>query len=226
MIFDIIFYSYSLNITSNTTFKVAQIIVLVCKFLEKKEIDLKHNIYSKILKEADFVLTNFQRKSKNSETNIETLNLLIALKKMDDSYLFSEKRLKELFRIEKKEDLLKLNYFHLVTLIYYIDSKPIFDNLKLSIEENIILRFKLDEDPFSKSDLTMLFFDTICCPFISTKSKRLLIKEAKYCKNSDSNVIIDNQINAIQEQGKWFMDWDIDIDLERVLKKKEWGSSY
>ncbi|HBN05408.1 MAG TPA: hypothetical protein DD434_06425, partial [Bacteroidales bacterium] len=75
VLFDILFYAYSLNINSNTTFKLAQIIVLACKYLENQKAELKHTIYSKISKEADFVLTNFQRKSKTSETNIETLNL-------------------------------------------------------------------------------------------------------------------------------------------------------
>ncbi|MCB0539551.1 MAG: RNA-directed DNA polymerase, partial [Bacteroidetes bacterium] len=65
-LFDILFYAYSLNINSNTTFKLAQIIVLACKYLERQEADLMHTIYSKISKEADFVLTNFHRKSKTS----------------------------------------------------------------------------------------------------------------------------------------------------------------
>jgi len=40
------------------------------------------------------------------------------------------------------------------------------------------------------------------------------------------NTSIEDNINDITSQGKWFMDWDTEIDLERVLKKKEWGSSY
>jgi hypothetical protein len=227
MLFDILFYGYSLNINSNTTFKLAQVIILVCKFLEKKEPELRHSIFSKIAKEADFVLTNFHRKSKHNETNIETLNLLIALKKLDESYLFSEKRLKELFGVnDDKTNLSKLNYFHIVTLLYYIENKPAFNKFKSEIEETVITLFINDDDPFSKSEFTMLFFDFICCPFVSEKSKRKLIREAKYCKNGDSNAIIDNIIKEIADQVKWFMDWDIDIDLERVLKKKEWGSSY
>lgn len=226
MLFDILFYGYSLNINSNTTFKLSQVIILICKFLDKQEADIRHTIFTKIARESDFVLINFHRKSKNNETNIETLNLLIALKKLDESYLFSEKRLKELFGITEIKDYGKLNYFHIVTLLYYIDIKPAFYNFKLEIEEAVIKRFKDDYDPFSKSEFTMLFFDFICCPFVEPKSKRKLIRSAKYCINGDSNAIVDNLIKDITDQIKWFMDWDIDIDLERVLKKKEWGSSY
>jgi hypothetical protein len=226
MLLDILFYAYSLNINSNTTFKLAQIIILICKFLENQNTELRHSIYSKISKEADFVLTNFHRKSNSNETNIETLNLLLALKKLEGSYLLSEKRLKDIFGLEKQSNYQKLNYFHLVTLLYYIDRNTNYDELRKEIENSAIARFKEDDDPFSKSELTMLFFDFLCCPFVSEKSKKKILKSSKYCNSNESNIVMDGIINDIVSQKKWFMDWDIDIDLERVLKKKEWGSSY
>ena len=78
VVLDICFYAYSLNITSSTTFKLSQLIVLVCKFLKDKPERIRHNIFSKINQDIDFAMTVFQRKSKKDETNIETLNLLIA----------------------------------------------------------------------------------------------------------------------------------------------------
>ena len=225
-IFEILFYAYSLNINSNTTFKLSQIIVLICKYLEQQNAELRHTIYSKISKEADFVLTNFYRKSKKNETNIETLNLIIALKKLDGSYLLSEKRLKDLFGIKNQTDINKLNYFQIITLLYYIDRSTNYDEIRKEIEKTVIKRFTDDKDPFSKSELTMLFFDFICCPFVSNKSKRNILRSSKYCKSKELNTVVDGIINDISDQGKWFMDWEIDIDLEKVLKKKEWGSSY
>jgi hypothetical protein len=222
MLFDILFYAYSLNINSNTTFKLAQIIILVCKYLGNKKADLRHSIYSKISKEADFVLTNFHRKSKKNETNIETLNLILALKKLDGSYLLSEKRLRELFGIENQNSYKKLNYFHIITLLYYIDSNTNYEDLRNEIETSVIQKFNEDNDPFSKSELTMLFFDFVCCPFVSDKSKREVLVSSKYCRENEAR----RNIKDISDQTKWFMDWDVEIDLERVLKKKEWTSSY
>ncbi|MCO5234358.1 MAG: RNA-directed DNA polymerase [Chitinophagales bacterium] len=220
-LFDILFYAYSLNINSNTTFKLAQIIVLACKYLENQKADLKHTVYSKISKEADFVLTNFYRKSKTTETNIEILNLILALKKLDESYALSVKKLKELFGIDKKEGLKSLNYFHIITLLYYIENKAIYSELLSEIENLVENRFQDDEDPFSKSELTMLFFDYINCPFVSDKSKRSILRSSKYATAN-----LADKIKEITEIGIWFMNWDTEIDLERVLKKKEWGSSY
>lgn len=220
-LFDILFYAYSLNINSNTTFKLAQIIVLACKYLEKQKADLKHTIYSKISKEADFVLTNFHRKSKTSETNIEILNLILALKKLDDSYGLSVKKLKEILGIEKAEGLKRLNYFHIITLLYYIENKAVYSDLKKEIENNVEIRFSEDEDPFSKSELTMLFFDYINCPFVDNRSKRKIMQSSGYATSN-----LTDKIKEITDQEIWFMNWSTEIDLERVLKKKEWGSSY
>ena len=221
VLFDILFYAYSLNINSNTTFKLAQIIVIACKYLEKQTADLKHTIYSKISKEADFVLTNFQRKSKTSETNIETLNLILALKKLDDNYAISVKKIKEIFGIDKQEDFERLNYFHIITLLYYIENKVEYIDLKTQIEKIVEQRFNDNDDPFSKSEFTMLFFDYINCPFVSNKSKRKIIQSSGYATKN-----LDDKIKEITDQKIWFMNWDTEIDLERILKKKEWGSSY
>ncbi|MCB9343215.1 MAG: RNA-directed DNA polymerase [Lewinellaceae bacterium] len=220
-LFDILFYAYSLNINSNTTFKLAQIIVLACKYLEKQKADLKHTIYSKISKEADFVLTNFHRKSKTSETNIEILNLILALKKLDDSYGLSVKKLKEILGIDKADGFKRLNYFHIITLLYYIENKAIYADLKKEIENNVEVRFLEDEDPFSKSELTMLFFDYINCPFVDDRSKRKIMQSSGYASSN-----LADKIKEITDQEIWFMNWNTEIDLERVLKKKEWGSSY
>ena len=220
-LFDILFYAYSLNINSNTTFKLAQIIVLACKYLEKQKADLKHTIYSKISKEADFVLTNFHRKSKTSETNIEILNLILALKKLDDSYGLSVKKLKEILGIDEADGFKRLNYFHIITLLYYIENKAVYAILKKEIENNVEVRFLEDEDPFSKSELTMLFFDYINCPFVDDRSKRKIMQSSGYASSN-----LADKIKEITDQEIWFMNWNTEIDLERVLKKKEWGSSY
>lgn len=221
VLFDILFYAYSLNINSNTTFKLSQIIVLACKYLETQKADLKHTIYSKIANDADFVLTNFHRKHKTNETNIETLNLIIALKKLDKNYAISEKKIKEIFNIEKNENFAFLNYFQIVTLLYYIENDINYEKIKVEIENIVEQKFNDDNDPFSKAELTMLFFDYINCPFVTDRSKKKILQNSGYCSKK-----LEEKIKEITDQGLWFMNWNTEIDLERILKKKEWGSSY
>ena len=71
-------------------------------------------------------------------------------------------------------------------------------------------------------------FDSTVSQQIVPAYSQLLNQEKKgykiaYFRQALENPALDEEI---ADQIKWFMDWDIDIDLERVLKKKEWGSSY
>jgi hypothetical protein len=230
MYLDIAFYCYSLNVNASITFKIAQIIVIIVKCLEGKKQDLKHTIFSKISREAEFVMTAYHRKTKINETNIETLNLLLALKKLGTGYFFTEKKIREFFNLLRtKEDtnadelskFLKLNYFQIITLLYYFDTKPDYIRVKKTLEKAVVKKFELTEDPFTKSEFTCLFFDFICCPFVDLKSKKKVMRHSKYSQDN-----VENEIRQIEEQKMWFMNWDPNIDLERVLKKKEWSSSY
>jgi hypothetical protein len=228
MFFDVVFYAYSLFVNANTTFKVSQMIVLTCKFLLDRNPEIKDSISSKIFKESNFILTNIQRKSKCK--SIDTLNLIISLKKLGNEFLFNEKRLRELFNIDKnenlKENLLALNYFEIVVLLYYIDIKDEYIDLRSDLENVVLEKFRIVDNPFDKSEYTLLFFDFICCPFVKKELKMNIVKSAKYFKNSVNDNTIELKIREIEKQKRWFMDWDIDIDLEKVLKKKEWGTSY
>jgi hypothetical protein len=228
MFFDVVFYAYSLFVNANTTFKVSQMIVLTCKFLSDRNPEIRDSISSKIFKESNFILTNIQRKSKCK--SIDTLNLIISLKKLGCDFLFNEKRLRELFNIDKnekvKENLLALNYFEIVVLLYYIDIKVEYNDLRSDLENVVLEKFRIVDNPFDKSEYTLLFFDFICCPFVKKELKMNIVKSAKYFKNNVNDNTIEMKIREIEKQKRWFMDWDIDIDLEKVLKKKEWGTSY
>ncbi len=225
MLLDIILYCYSVNINTNTTFRIAQVIVLLVKHLEKKnKLDIKHSIYSKIFRDSEFILTNFHRKQVKNETSIETINLLIAIKKLGNEYQFSAEKISYYFNLQD-DKLINLNYFHFITLIYYFKNEPEFVSLKKKIIKEIIDRFK-EESVFLKSELILLFFDIIKCPYVEEKDKRAIMRTSKYVPIQTGNVEIKSEIQKIELHKKWFMDWEEDIDLERVLKKKEWTSSY
>ncbi len=225
MLLDIILYCYSVNINTNTTFRIAQVIVLLVKHFEKEnKPDVKHSVFSKIYRDSEFILTNFHRKQVKNETSIETINLILAIKKLGNEYQFSSEKISNYFNLEE-DKLCNLNYFHFITLLYYCSNETTYNEIKGIIIKEIVERFKQD-NVFLKSELTLLFFDIINCPFVDEKDKREIMKNSHYVKRSASNNEIKGEIDKIQEQGKWFMNWELNIDLERVLKKKEWTSSY
>jgi len=164
----------------------------------------------------------YSRNYNHSISNIEILNLLIAIKKLEgDSYLLSEEKIKEYFALENDDDFKILSYFQIVTLLYYIGDTKIYEHLKDNLENGVVNKFQQEKEPFLKSEYTLLFFDFICCPYVSAKAKKKVITISKYDSQSLNDVI-----KNIEAQKKWFMDWDSEIDLERVIKKKEFASSY
>lgn len=220
---DILFYCYSVNINTNTTFRMSQVIVLITKYFEDKSIEnIKHSVFSKIYRDSEFTLTNFHRKQTKNDTSIETLNLLIALNKLGEEYKFSEKKISEFFNLEIIENL---NYFQIITLLYYFNNSNEYKAIQEKIIEDCVIRFN-KEKAFLNSELTLLFFDLVNCPFLEKKIKRKILRNSKYVFKQASNVEVDKEIDKIIGEKKWFMDWNQDIDLERVLKKKEWVSSY
>ncbi len=225
MLIDIVLYCYSVNINTNTTFRISQLLVLIIKYYESKERpDIKNSIFSKLYRDSEFILTNFHRKQVKNETSIETINLLIAIRKLGEDYQFSPKKIKEFFNLDD-EHLKNLNYFHFITLLYYFNLNPLYSELQKIIVNEIISRFKEDK-VFLKSELTMLFFDFISCPFVSADDKIKVAKHSGYMAMQASKAETLVEIEKIQTHGKWFMNWEVDIDLERILKKKEWTSSY
>ncbi|MDF3077999.1 MAG: DNA-binding protein [Sphingobacteriaceae bacterium] len=234
-VLDIVFYCYSLSINASSTFKLAQLIVIVSKFATHQTSDIKHSILSKIFRECEDVMTIYHRKLKDKETNIEILNLIIPLKMLGEGYHITEKKLREYFdlEVELKDEgsnvdrlrkFLNLNYFHIITLLYYIDNDNQYENLKIYLEKSVVKKFETDEHPFSKSEMTCLFFDFIACPFVTMDSKRKVVIHSKYAPQVPA--LVAQAIEKIEQQKKWFMDWGSDIDLERVLKKKEWSTTY
>ena len=68
----------------------------------------------------------------------------------------------------------------------------------------------------------MLFFDIINCPYVDESSKIKLMKSTNYTIGNNEK----EEIEKITQNEMWFMNWSSDINLERVLKRKEWLSPY
>lgn len=225
MIIDIVLYCYSVNINTNTTFRVSQMIILIIKYFQDKiRPDIKNSVFSKLYRDSEFILTNFHRKQVRHETSIETINLILALKKLGPDYQFSPKKIAEFFNIDD-DHISNLNYFHFITLLYYFNDDSLYSDLKEIVTKEIIRRFE-KHLVFLNSELTMLFFDFVSCPYVRDEYKIQIMKLSKYVKTGSSRAEILTEIDKIKLQKKWFMNWGNDVDLERILKKKEWTTSY
>jgi hypothetical protein len=115
-----------------------------------------------------------------------------------------------------------LNYFQIVTLLYYFDDNAEFMIIKGLLEKAVVKKFDEANDHFTKSELTLLFFDFLSCPYVSFENKKAIMVHSHYLKTGD----FAGEVKKIQDLGTWFFEWNQEVDLERVLKKKEWASTY
>ncbi len=221
--FDIMFFLYSMDYRVRATYIMTQIIISTNRFISKCGDELKHSISKKIYDETVYLIKNIRQD--NSHRNVELLNLLISLKDLGDDYLLQADALSDLLDIDNQID--HFTYFHLTIILYYIQDNVQYDNIKKKIEQRIIFIINDDPNPFHKTELTCLFFDTISCPYVSKLTKEKLVEVAfKKIDNTTPLVSDRNRVINYIAARNWFIDWSKDIELDSVLLKKELRTPY
>lgn len=151
---------------------------------------------------------------------METLYLLVALSELGKDYWLEESTLCSYFGIDKSGDgKYSLNYFSLTVLLFYIKNKKRYNWLRGFLETEIYKKFNR-EITFLKRDteLTLLLFDMLACPYITEKTKRALLE--KY------GVIEKNlQTDIIGKREYWFTKWT-NFDLAKELDAKKSSEVY
>ena len=222
-ILDFSFFIYSVSPRVNTTIKLCRILKIYCDFLKRNgaNVDFRHLVFKSIYDNTLFIM----KKNKNCEhTQVETLYLLVALSELGKDYWLEESTLCYYFDIEKSNTLeysshSSLNYFSLTILIFYMKNKKRYDDLRMFIESKICSKYDKNMDYLKKdTELTLLFFDMLTCPYISKDTKRTLLKKYGI---SDTNL----QDDIICKRKYWFMKWT-DFDFAKELDAKRSSEVY
>ncbi|MFA7380326.1 MAG: antiviral reverse transcriptase Drt3b [Bacteroidia bacterium] len=221
--FDVMFFLYSMDYRVRATYIMTQIIISTNRFIAKCGDEVKHSISKKIYDETVYLIKNI--KQDNSHRNVELLNLLISLKDLGDDYLLQADALIDLLDIENQIE--HFTYFHLTIILYYIQDNVQYEHIKKKIEQRIIFIINDDPNPFHKTELTCLFFDTISCPYLCRLTKENLVEVAfKKIDNTAPLVSDRNRVINYIAARNWFIDWSKDIELDSVLLKKELRTPY
>lgn len=135
---------------------------------------------------------------------IETLYLLLALKKLGRNYQLDEISLAAYFRFKrdgvKFRSEKQLDYFSIIVCLLYIKNQSRYTKLKAAIEEKIVERFSL-KGTYAQTDteLILLYLDTITCPYISATTKTSI---SSFFNHSFADV---TELAAINDY--WFVNW-------------------
>lgn len=178
---DLLYFIHAMDIRIRPTDIVARVAVNVLERISTFPEDFKTLVYQKIFDQTRQAIDIVCHNSKNIN-GIETLNLLLILTKLPDSYSLPQSVLMEYFyelNKNKHEFVEKGAYFFWASFMLYIEEK---DEYKDFMEQLISIAEKFltsHPDEFKSTEFFLFFFDFLSCPYVSKPIKNKVLNHAK-----------------------------------------------
>lgn len=238
---ELTFHWVSMDIRVSSIIKISQIVVDILNIIESEnfctveEKIIKNKINSEIemLLESVSVGVGF----------VEASNLLILMSKVASDHLLPVSTLESILNRFKvyvgTDDSMgsRFSYFEITSILFYIKNHECYSTIKSGLIE---MSFKIINalDPFTYAESTYLLMDFVSCPYIDKVHKddfirvflcyfHALQKDGKSSSASEVNQV-RNFIDPKDSESKrsWYFNWNDNIDLSTILKKKELMVSY
>lgn len=218
LLLEIAFFFYNANPQSSTSRTVC-LLVLRCDEIISDYAPEDLQFYREAVKQnIDLVLkgkTNAELDFENGEfLPFEKLNILLSTSFFEDFNKYSNSALEAL--IEGK----KLNYFDVISLLYYTQGSSVYRGLLEKLEAAALIISRNQEDISKCSEKCHLVLDLISCPYISRQTKFKLFKSFRFA--TSFTISSAELTKAIQdfESTPWFVDWT-KKDLKSQIIDKE-----
>jgi len=214
-VLDFIFFLFSVSPRVNTAIKVSKILTVLIKLLRKGGFvnrDYKDLVFKKIYDNICFLLNKYKT---SIHFSIESLYFLVLLKELGKEYWLDKEALAEYLRWDIIDGTVSinrdLNYFEIIVILFYIENKVRYNNLKSALEEHIINKYTgINNREFEIStELSMLTLDLMTCPFLDNVFKEKLL--------SFYGVTDISTISGFRS--RWFVKWK-GFNFENELESK------
>lgn len=154
--------------------------------------------------------------SDGKNAKIEVMYLLVLMSQLGSNYRIDEITLGKCFGFIMHPEGFRseptLDYFSIVTLLFYVQKKTRYERLKLVLEELIIRKFELKrESIIGDSEMIHLALDLLACPYISNVLQSEILKFYDVPKN--------HLIRIQRYSNRWFTKWD-QFDFSKELDAK------
>lgn len=210
------FFIYSSAQRVNFTVRLTRSICLVVDALNEMAIadDLKNQFFKYA---HDNIVRILKAKQVERYRELETLYLILALKKLGRNYRIELPTLANYFDFKQNdkneyESSLPLSIFSTTVLLLLLRNKSRYSTLKTGLEKHIVETFSRRSAYADKdSEMLMLYLDLIACPYVSEATKLAL--DAIF----GLSTIERQSVHAINSY--WFTNWET-FDLTLELDKK------
>lgn len=221
IILEISFFVHAMDFRVRSTFLISQTIIIINRISKSlghlHQDTLKRKIFNETYASIKHAI------QRGAIKDIETLNLIIAIRDIDESYMLPQDVLAKIIIPNESP-----SYFNLMTGLYYIRNNRSYLKIKKEIIGKIISKFN-DElfTIYNDAELVHILFDSISCPYIRTTTKKQITKQALAAINITDIGQISYLVNIISKS-QWFIDWRTPSSdmIERLLLKKELKTTY
>lgn len=231
-ILDLIFFVYAMSPRVRATYQVSTLCYSLSEYCNTMPKDSREFVKSLMSDHMRYILQG--KIDWRDGDNVEVINLLTVHRSFGDQYLLTQPELLHIYGIDLDEQKnLRIGrstfgYFQIVTLLHYIAEMSHFSDLREAISQHVQNKFDAESlDSIQRSsELTMLAFDYMRCPYIPKTRKELFARELLK-KNSRDNLkgripLLLDTIN----KGDWFFSWHMRDTLGELLRKKELRTAY
>lgn len=218
------FFIYTVAPQATTTTRLCRFISEILFFIKVNPIlsDHKDLIQKQIYNNTKLVLHKNQI---SLFSQIETINLLLISVDLGKKYTFTEDQIIQYFNlneegIDLETGLKKLNYFSYTALLFYIQNKKQYINLKKSVCAAIYKKVesykKESSHLMATAEYTMLLFDLLSCPYLDNQFKSNLLRLYKNIPNGTTHKDVLTYIS----NKKWFISWgqmNFRVELDKKI---------
>lgn len=221
---ELIFFFYTVNPTVASSFNVSRAIIVTARFSSSNLASDSKFIASQIQDWVNqFVLnsSSLKRSSARSKIPVEVLNLLIA-----SGELGALNSVTEQWLLDHVLDVNHLEYFSIVSCLYYIKDKPGFVNLRRAIEARVAAVLRDCADVKRSAHDAQLAIDMLSCPFISDRLRRGTLSNLRRQLSLPPRTTaeLDQDLTEFVAS-PWFVSWN-SLDIINMIRKKELSAVY
>ncbi len=199
----------------NITIKACTILSVIFKFIRDKPLshNNKHVIFKCVYDNCCLILKKNQI---SRYIQLETMYILVALKELGKGYYINEKILRNYLNIKPDSEL---NYFAIMSILYYVGNKKSYEDLKNDVV--MVLKNRLSDncecDNQKLAEAVFLVLDSISCPYMDKVDKReILQKIGIKDENKQGKIINCVMKNKILFFITWYeMDFKKELDTKR-----------
>jgi hypothetical protein len=221
---ELMFFYYKVHPTVNSSNQIAKIIVSLIEFLElssplsKLSPRIKELVTSSI---KNFTFDKNKNGKRKGYLSIERLNVILSTSEFGECFRLPESYFHDLIKNSGK-----LNYFEVISLLFYFKNHQEYNEIKREVIESSIEKLASFELIQNDSELVHMLLDLTSCPYLPQENREKLlsiiydgVSPTKPTEQELSSYL--TSIDGIY----WFVNWK-SLNIKQLIERNELKSQY